>query len=118
MLPPAKPRRVSEVAPGIFAVPVRGAQAFLVVGDGLTLIDTGSRGSAPQILAAIETLGHSPAEITSVVLTHAHPDHAGGLPALARALDAPVCVHTADAAVVSGEQPQPNPFQHRVLGAI
>ena len=47
--------------------------------DGLTLIDTSLRGSAPGILAAAEGMG---APVRRVVLTHAHHDHAGALEAL------------------------------------
>jgi glyoxylase-like metal-dependent hydrolase (beta-lactamase superfamily II) len=46
--------------------------------DGLLLIDTGL-GSADPIGAALERLGADWDDVTDVVLTHAHPDHFGGL---------------------------------------
>ena len=48
------------------------------------------RGSLPRLHAAIEALGRSPAEITRFVVTHGHPDHAGG------ADGAPILMHPAD----------------------
>ncbi|MCL4264942.1 MAG: MBL fold metallo-hydrolase [Anaerolineae bacterium] len=43
---------------------------------GLTLIDTGLRGSGKGIVQAAQTIGQP---ITRVTLTHAHGDHAGSL---------------------------------------
>ena len=47
--------------------------------DGLTLIDTGLSGSAPDILAAASATGSS---IRRIALTHAHVDHVGSVDAL------------------------------------
>lgn len=58
--------------------------AYLVrEADGLTLVDTGPRGSAKALLAAARRLG---APIVRIALTHAHGDHVGSLDALAGAL--------------------------------
>jgi len=48
------------------------------------------RGSLPRLHAAIAALGRSPAEITRFLVTHGHPDHAGG------AAGAPILMHPAD----------------------
>jgi glyoxylase-like metal-dependent hydrolase (beta-lactamase superfamily II) len=47
--------------------------------DGLTLVDTGLRGTAGMILQAAENLN---SRITRIVLTHAHVDHIGSLDVL------------------------------------
>jgi glyoxylase-like metal-dependent hydrolase (beta-lactamase superfamily II) len=58
--------------------------------DGLTLIDTTTRGSAKPILAAAGSLGRP---IVRIVLTHAHVDHVGSLDELAQRLpDAEVSI--------------------------
>jgi 7,8-dihydropterin-6-yl-methyl-4-(beta-D-ribofuranosyl)aminobenzene 5'-phosphate synthase len=52
--------------------------ACLVERDDLTLLfDTG--GDAPTLLSNMETLGLAPTEIDTVVLSHIHGDHVGGL---------------------------------------
>lgn len=51
--------------------------------DGFTLVDTGLRGSAANILTAASLLG---APIRRIVLTHAHIDHIGSLDSLMAAL--------------------------------
>jgi len=48
------------------------------------------RGSLPRLHAAITELGRSPADIARFVVTHGHPDHAGG------AAGAPLLMHPAD----------------------
>ena len=46
-------------------------------------------GAGPRIEAAIRELGRSPADISAVVLTHAHPDHLGAAEAVRQRLGAP-----------------------------
>ena len=55
-----------EVVPGLWQVPIRSVNAFLIdSGDGLALIDTGIPRSASTILDAVRSIGpragrHSP----------------------------------------------------------
>jgi len=51
---------------------------YLILGDGLTLIDSGERESWEQdIKPYIRSLGRDPEEVRLVVLTHNHDDHVG-----------------------------------------
>jgi glyoxylase-like metal-dependent hydrolase (beta-lactamase superfamily II) len=84
-----------EVAPGVHEIELLRVRAHLIVEEHLTLIDTGPPGSGAAIRRAITGLGRRPDELARIVMTHGHPDHAGG----ARELAAPgveIRLHPAD----------------------
>ena len=60
---------------------------YLVASEGeAALIDTGIGSDVDGLLANVEAAGVAPEAIAVVLLTHAHPDHAGGAAELARLL--------------------------------
>ncbi|WP_435878335.1 MBL fold metallo-hydrolase [Streptomyces bobili] len=77
--------------------------------DELTLADAGPPGSGRAIADAVTALGHDPAAVRRVVLTHFHEDHAGGAAELAALTGARVLAHAAEAAVLRREVPAPEP---------
>jgi glyoxylase-like metal-dependent hydrolase (beta-lactamase superfamily II) len=82
---------------------VSGANAWLVpTGEGLVLVDTGLPGNARAIVDVLATLGHAPAELRAIVLTHADPDHTGSAAELRALTGAPVAIHAHDAPVLAG----------------
>ena len=99
------------VAPGVFRIPTIGSSAVnsfaLVDDDGsVTLIDTGVERAPARIVAGLAALGKHPADVQRILLTHAHPDHAGGAKEMAARTGAPIAVHEDDAGFVeSGESP-------------
>lgn len=92
-----------EVVRGVYLLDLGVSQAYLWDrGDGLTLIDTGIAGSEVAILEGVRSLGHSPADIGQIVLTHYHDDHRGSAATLVEYTGAEVVAHAADAAVIAG----------------
>ena len=77
----ARPPAVS-LAPGVWRIPLLGdfVNGFILRDeDGqVTLIDMGLKQSGPKVLAALASIGSGPGDVTRLMLTHAHPDHAGG----------------------------------------
>jgi glyoxylase-like metal-dependent hydrolase (beta-lactamase superfamily II) len=59
--------------------------AYLVDADELALIETGPTTSAEAVKAGLDALGVAASELTHIVVTHIHLDHAGGVGTLARA---------------------------------
>jgi glyoxylase-like metal-dependent hydrolase (beta-lactamase superfamily II) len=58
------------------------------------LIETGTARSAPTVIAALAELGLGPEDLATIVVTHIHLDHAGGVGDLARDYpNAQVVVH-------------------------
>ena len=87
----------TKLAEGVHAVAAGGVNVFLIEEpSGLTLIDAGFPGRESVILDAVRSLGRAPADVGNIVLTHAHPDHIGGLAALKRATGAKTWIHALD----------------------
>jgi glyoxylase-like metal-dependent hydrolase (beta-lactamase superfamily II) len=99
-----------EITPGIHQVDgVNGVNgnSYILVRDGLTVIDTGIPSSGKKILAYIrEDLHRDPREIRNIIITHFHMDHIGGVAALKKAAPgAKVAVGEADAGMSPGRSP-------------
>lgn len=92
--------RVRRIVPGLYAVPLGPVNVFLIDSDGLTLIDTGFAKHAEKIMEAVQAIGRQPADIRHILVTHCHPDHAGGLAAIKQLSNAPAYMHPTDAAMV------------------
>ena len=52
---------------------------YLIRSSRPCLVETGTSTSAPVVRAALATLGIEPADLATVVVTHIHLDHAGGV---------------------------------------
>ncbi len=86
----------TEVVPGVFQITHRGANVLIIVEDTLTLIDTGLKDGASHVLEFISHIGHSPEEISLIILTHNHIDHMGGLAEIKKHTSAKVAAHKDD----------------------
>lgn len=60
--------------------------AYVVLGDGLTLVDPGSTRGVPFLLDGLRGLGLKLQDIRRIIVTHVHLDHAGGVGTLMRNL--------------------------------
>jgi hydroxyacylglutathione hydrolase len=76
----------------------RSVNAFMISGRNLCLIDAGVAESAPFILSMVRDAGRDPGEVSLLILTHSHPDHIGGAPAIQKATECIVAVHPAERA--------------------
>jgi glyoxylase-like metal-dependent hydrolase (beta-lactamase superfamily II) len=75
---------IAEVAPGVRVAHGYdfGDFAFISTADGVVAIDAGS--AEHRVRAALADAGIDAGDVSHVILTHAHFDHAGGIGALAR----------------------------------
>ncbi|MER7072356.1 MBL fold metallo-hydrolase [Terrabacter sp. NPDC000476] len=101
---------VVPLAPNVWRIPlVRDlVNGFALRDDDgqVTLVDMGLASSGPKVMAALAAIGSGPRDVTRLVLTHAHPDHAGGAAHVARETGRGFTVHHDDAAhVVEGSSP-------------
>jgi len=57
----------------------RFVYGYTILGDRVHLVDTGVASSIPMFYDYLKHAGRIPQDIQTVILTHAHPDHIGGL---------------------------------------
>lgn len=68
---------------------------YVVRGEAIALIETGTARTAPRTLAGLEQLGIPREAVSHIICTHIHMDHAGGAGHLAEALpNATVYIHS------------------------
>jgi glyoxylase-like metal-dependent hydrolase (beta-lactamase superfamily II) len=97
---------------------VFGANVYLLIGDSLTLVDAGLKGQAKHVIKEVERLGYSRFDVDTIIVTHHHVDHVGGLDALKTATKAKVVAHAEDAPFIDGRLAQPGPVSSSLPGKI
>ena len=86
-----------EVSPGIHIIPsARWSRVYLIVGETLTLVDSGLPWHPGGILNYIHSIGRQPDELKHILVTHSHPDHVGGTLSLIRKTGAAIVAHRSD----------------------
>ena len=90
---------LKPVTDQLFILPGFVNMYLLDAPEGLTLIDAGLPNSEAKVLGALASLKRSPTDLKHVILTHAHPDHIGGLAAIVRASGARTYMHALDAPI-------------------
>ena len=91
--------------------------SYLIRGERPCLVETGTARSAPLVVASLAQLGVNADDLETIVVTHIHLDHAGGVGDLAKAFPrATIVVHE------RGARHLANPAKlldsaHRVFGA-
>lgn len=81
----------------IIKIKLSVANAYLVVDRKSILVDAGVPNEADKILSAVKRAGVDPKDISLILHTHGHVDHAGSTAELKRRLGVPVAVHAQDA---------------------
>jgi hydroxyacylglutathione hydrolase len=75
------------------------SNAYLLLGDRPVLVDAGKPGEEERLLGLLHQHGIAPSDLSLVVLTHGHTDHAGSVNAVARA-GVPIAIGAADAGLL------------------
>src|SRR5688500_854143 len=84
--------------------------------DGLVVVDAGLTLAANKVVRQIAASGRSPRDVRRVLVTHAHPDHVGGLPRLKELTGAEVWCSEPERPVVQGETSIPRPPPQSLSG--
>lgn len=98
----------------------RFVYAYVIFGPRICLVDSGVANSEKAIFGYIRETGRDPAEISHLVLTHAHPDHIGAARAIKAATGCTVLAHPAERAWIEDVERQsrerPVPGFHALVG--
>lgn len=88
--------------PAATVVPIRflAVNAYLVLGERPVLVDTGTPRGERRLVRALAAHGLAPRDLSLILLTHGHFDHAGSAAALRRMTEGrvPIAAHASDAA--------------------
>jgi len=111
------------LAPGVWRIPLIGdftnGFIFRDADDQVTLLDMGLRTSGKKVIAALRWIGSDVTDVTRLLLTHAHSDHAGGAAHVAEQTGLGVGVHADDAQFVrSGTVPPFGSTPGRLLARL
>ncbi len=89
---------------------VRISNVFLVDGGpgDRFLVDTGHWSERATLVLALRRAGLWPSDLTGVLLTHRHSDHAGNARWLRERFGVRVYAHRADAEILEGREPVPH----------
>jgi glyoxylase-like metal-dependent hydrolase (beta-lactamase superfamily II) len=88
---------------------LRISNVFVIDGGpgDVWIVDTGHWSERLTLLVELRRAGLRPSDLTGVLLTHRHSDHAGNAAFLQRRYGVRVYAHRADAEVLAGDAPRP-----------
>src|SRR6478609_682120 len=83
-------------------VRIKGAisNGYLLLGARPVLVDTGAPGDLKRILSGLNAHGIKPKDLSLILLTHGHSDHAGCAAELRRRSGAQIALHVGDITLV------------------
>jgi hydroxyacylglutathione hydrolase len=86
----------APVTPRVVPIIGRVSNAFLLTGQRSVLVDAGAPGEIESLLAGLHDNGVSPGDLSLLVMSHGHADHAGAAKVLADA-GVPIMIGAPDA---------------------
>src|SRR5438046_3785324 len=101
------------------------ATTTLLVDDRLILVDTSADADAGKVVDYLNHIRVKPKDLSTIFITHTHPDHVGGLAAIKHGSPAKVAAHRIEAEFIarkrvydgpSGPQNHPGRSEERRVG--
>ena len=94
----ARATSTAQIAKGVWRIGTSAGERqvyyyLLDAGDGLVLFDAGLKSSAASVIKLLAEIGHPTTDLQTIVISHSHNDHIGGLALLAETSGATVLAH-------------------------
>jgi glyoxylase-like metal-dependent hydrolase (beta-lactamase superfamily II) len=97
---------MKQIAPSLYYLDLSIANVYLIRGKNANvLVDAGIGRSLPTIERGLKRIKLGWSDLTHIFITHAHPDHVGNFPEIARLSGAEVWAHRLELPVLRGEKP-------------
>lgn len=101
---------MESIIGGVYRIRGGYVSAYLIDGDeGVILVDTLLPRGEKRIAEALAGIGRSMSDLSAIVLTHSHTDHAGSAAAVKAASGASVYASEKDAPAIRGDEKPPLP---------
>ena len=96
---------MEKISESVYHLPDIVGGPTILLGETITIVDAGLPDSDEEILRAVSELGRSESDVSDIVITHADPDHIGGLARLVERTGATVWAGEHEANVIEGLAP-------------
>jgi len=109
---------MKKILPGLYYFTgLRVGRVYMIEDpDGLTIVDAGLPLATKSILKQLDKAGRRPSDVKRLLVTHAHPDHVGGLPKLKQITGAQVIASATERPILEGKVPIEQPPPEKVRG--
>lgn len=95
---------IQELAPGVHqAIANRTGWCLITSGDSVTIVDAGWPKDYDLIVESLSRIGHTPASVQGIILTHGHVDHLGCAEEMRVKHEIDSHIHEIDAPMARGE---------------
>lgn len=84
---------VQPMETGVPKIPLGAGNCYLIKGDDLVLVESGSLSKADEFLIALKKLHINPKDISLIFLTHGHWDHITGISEIKKVTGAKVAIN-------------------------
>lgn len=109
---------MEKLAPDVYVFD-SNAHTALLTSNRLILVDTGTKPDGSLIIPDLEKIGYNVADIETIIITHTHPDHVGGLDHFHKLSNAKIASHEIEAKFIAKDeiyQGPPGPQSQRHPG--
>ena len=108
---------MEKISESVYHLPEVVGGPTILLGETITIVDAGLPDSDAEILNAVSELGRTESDVSDIVITHADPDHIGGLARLVERTGAAVWAGEHEANVIEGLAP-PRSGETQRSGAV